>query len=393
MLMWGAQYCFGVFFKPMLKEMGLSRAILSGAYSLSMIIQAPASFLIGKLSDKYGPRLVVSVCGACLGISYLLMSQIQGVWQVYVIFGVLASIGIAGSWVPLMSTIARWFNVKRGMMCGLAAAGVGLGIMTFPPMAGYLIASFGWRASYMIIGLAVMCIVTVTAQLLKRDPATMGLYAFGELGKSDDHVAGFTFREAVRTRQFWLLCTVFLILVLCLQTFLVHIVPHATDVGISEITAATILSTIGFVSIFGKIGVGMAIDRFGSKPIAIFATSLMLLAIVFIQSSDKIAVFYAFAVIFAIAYGGFAAMQSPYVAELFGLKDHGTIFGFCMFMLGAASLGPFAAGKIFDSTASYRPVFWAMTVLSLLSILIAVGIKNTDRRIPLSDEGGPARKG
>ena len=385
MLMWGAQYCFGVFFKPMINEFGLSRAVLSGAYSMNMIIQAPACFIIGKLSDKYGPRLVVSVCGASLGISYLLLSQVQMVWQVYLIFGILASISVSGSWVPLMSTIARWFVVKRGLMCGLAAAGVGLGVMTFPPFAGYLIASFGWRVAYMIIGLTVLFVVTITAQLLKRDPSQMGLYAYGELEKSDEHVAGFTFREAVRTRQFWLLCTVFLVLALCLQTVLVHIVPHATDVGIAEITAATILSVIGFISIFGKVGIGMAIDRFGSKPITIFASSLMLLAMVFIQCSNKIEALYMFAVIFAIAYGGFAAMQSPYVAELFGLKDHGTIFGFCMFMLGAASLGPFVAGKIFDSTASYRPAFLIMAILSLLSVLIAVGIKNTDRRLPADE--------
>ena len=144
MVMWGAQYCFGVFFKPMLKEMGLSRAMLSGAYSMNMILQAVACIFIGKLSDKYGPRLVVSICGASLGISYLLMSQVQMVWQIYVIFGILASISVAGSWVPTMSTIARWFVARRGVMCGLAAAGVGLGVMILPPLAGYLIASFGW---------------------------------------------------------------------------------------------------------------------------------------------------------------------------------------------------------------------------------------------------------
>jgi MFS family permease len=380
MMMWGAQYCFGVFFKPMLKELDLSRAVLSGAYSLNMIIQAVACIFTGKLSDKYGPRLVVSVCGACLGISYLLMSQVQMVWQIYLIFGMLASISVAGSWVPVMSTIARWFVARRGLMCGLAAAGVGLGTMIMPPLAGYLIASFGWRIAYMIVGLAVLGVVTINAQLLRRDPAQMGLFAHGGVGNSGDSASSFTFREAVRTRQFWMLSAVFLVLGLCLQTILVHIVPHATDAGIAEITAATILSVIGGVSIFGKVGVGMAIDRFGSKPIAVLAASLMLLSMIIIQCSDQIGVLYTFAAIFAVAYGGFAAIQSPYVAELFGLKDHGAIFGFCMFILGAAALGPFIAGKIFDSVSSYHPAFLMMAILSFLSILVAMGIKNTDQR-------------
>ena len=383
MVMWGAQYCFGVFFKPMLKEMGLSRAMLSGAYSMNMILQAVACIFIGKLSDKYGPRLVVSICGASLGISYLLMSQVQMVWQIYVIFGILASISVAGSWVPTMSTIARWFVARRGVMCGLAAAGVGLGVMILPPLAGYLIASFGWRIAYMIIGLAVLGVVTINAQLLRRDPAQMGLLAHGGIEEESEGASGYTFREALRTRQFWMLCAVFLVLGLCLQTVLVHIVPHATDVGIAEITAATVLSVIGAISIFGKVGVGLAIDRFGSKPIAILAASLMLLAMIIIQCSDKIAVLYTFAVVFAVAYGGFAAIQSPYVAELFGLKDHGAIFGFCMFILGAAALGPFIAGKIFDAASSYRLAFLMMAVLSFISIVVAVGIKNTERRVPV----------
>ncbi len=379
MIMWGTQYCFGVFFKPMLKELGLSRAALSGAYSMNMIIQAVACIFTGKLSDKYGPRLVVSVCGACLGISYLLMSQVRMAWQIYMIFGILASISVAGSWVPVMSTIARWFVAKRGLMCGIAAAGVGLGTMILPPLAGYLIARFGWRISYMIVGLAVLGVVAAAAQLLRRDPSQMGLLAHGESEENAGSAPGYTFKEALRTRQFWLLSAVFLVLGLCLQTVIVHIVPHATDVGIAEITAATILSVIGAVSIFGKVGVGLAVDRFGSKPVTIAAASLMLLSMIIIQCSDRIEVLYAFAAIFAVAYAGFVAMQSPYVAELFGLKDHGAIFGFIMFILGAAALGPFIAGKIFDSVSSYRPAFLMMAILSFLSILIASGIKDTDR--------------
>ena len=112
MIMWGSQYCFGVFFKPMLNEFGLSRAVLSGAYSLNLAVQAVSGILAGKLSDRYGPRLVVTVCGSCLGISYLLMSQVQMAWQIYAFFGILSSIGVAGSWVPLVSTIARWFFTR-----------------------------------------------------------------------------------------------------------------------------------------------------------------------------------------------------------------------------------------------------------------------------------------
>ncbi|MCG6534167.1 MAG: MFS transporter [Syntrophales bacterium LBB04] len=378
MIAWGAQYSFGVFFKPMLKEFGFSRAVLSGAYSTNLIIQAIACIFTGKLSDKYGPRLVVTVCGACLGISYLLMSQTQELWQIYIIFGILASIGVAGTWVPLLSTISRWFVFRRGLMCGITAAGIGVGVMVMPPLSSYFISSFGWRTSYIIIGITVLVLIIISAQLLKRDPSQIGQSALGESDEQEDGSLSFTFREALRTRQFWLISGVYLLMAACMHSVLVHIVPHATDVGIAEVTAASIISVIGAVSIITKVVVGIAIDRLGNKPVALLITSFMLISLLIIQFSNALWVFYVFAVFFAIGYGGFAAIQSPYLAELFGLKYHGTIFGFTFFILGAAAFGPFVAGKIFDVTASYQLAFVMLAILSFVAILFAGAIKKTD---------------
>jgi MFS family permease len=386
MIMYGAQYSFGVFFKPMLKELGLSRAAMSGAYSINLIVQSIACIFTGKLSDKYGPRVVVTCSGSCLGISYLLMSQVQVAWQIYFVFGILVSISVAGSWVPLLSTIARWFVAKRGLMCGLAAAGVGVGVMLVPPFAGYLITRFGWRTSYIIIGLTVLLVVVTIAQLLKRAPSQIGLSALGVSEQQADSAAGHTFREALRTRQFWLLSAVLLILGACMQTVFVHIVPHATDVGIAEVTAATILSVIGGVSIISKVGIGIAIDRLGNKPIAISAATLMFLSVIIIQFSDALVALYFFAIIFSVGYAGFAAIQSPYVAELFGLKDHGAIFGFSMFIIGAGAFGPFVAGKIFDVTSSYRLAFVMLAIMTFLSILLATGINKTDSYLSIGKQ-------
>jgi MFS family permease len=377
MVVWGAQYSFGVFFKPMLNEFGFSRAVLSGAYSINLVIQSIACIFTGKLSDKYGPRIVVTVCGSLLGISYLLMSQTQVVWQIYIVFGIFASIGAAGTWVPLLSTIAKWFVFRRGLMSGIAAAGIGVGVMFLPPFASYFISSFGWRTSYIIIGAVVLILVILSAQMLKRDPLEIGQSALGMSEEHENGLQNFTFREALRTRQFWLITGTYLMMGVCLQSILVHIVPHATDVGIAEVTAATIISVIGGISIVSKVVLGIAVDRLGNKPVALMMTSLMLIALIIIQLSDALWVLYIFAVVFAFGYGGFAAIQSPYLAELFGLKYHGTIFGFILFVLGLGAFGPFVAGKIFDATSSYHFAFLMLAVLSFLAILLAFGIKKT----------------
>ena len=304
MIVWGAQYSFGVFFKPMLNEFGLSRAVLSGAYSINLVVQSIACIFTGKLCDKYGPRLVVTICGSLLGISYLLMSQAQVAWHIYIIFGIFTSIGAAGTWVPLLSTIARWFVFRRGLMSGITAAGVGVGVMLVPPLASYFISSFGWRTSYIIIGLTVMILVSISAQMLKRDPSEIGQSALGLSIQHEDSSLHFTFKEALRTRQFWLICGVLLMMGACLQSILVHIVPHATDVGIAEVTAATIISVIGGVSIISKVSLGVAMDRLGNKPIAILIASLMLISLIIIQLSDALWVLYVFAVFFCFRLWG-----------------------------------------------------------------------------------------
>ncbi len=377
MIVWGAQYSFGVFFKPMLNEFKLSRAVLSGAYSTGLVIQSVACIFTGKLCDKYGPRIVVTICGSLLGISYLLMSQVQAVWQIYIFFGVLANIGVAGTWVPLLSTISRWFVSRRGLMSGITSAGVGTGVMLVPPLASFFISSFGWRTAYIILGLTVLILVSAGAQMLKRDPSEIGQSALGISAHHDHHLRHFTFKETLSSRQFWLLCGVFVMMGSCLQSVLVHIVPHATDVGIAEVTAATIISVIGGGSIVSKVSLGFVMDRLGNKPVTIMIAALMLAAFIIIQLSDTLWVLYVFAVIFAFGYGGFAAIQSPYLAELFGLKYHGTIFGFTMFIIGLGALGPFIAGKIFDATSSYRLAFVMLAGMSILAILFAMGIKKT----------------
>jgi len=199
-----------------------------------------------------------------------------------------------------------------------------------------------------------MILVIISAQMLKRDPSEIGQSALGMSIQYEDSSLHFTFKEALRTRQFWLICGVLLMMGACLQSILVHIVPHATDVGIAEVTAATIISVIGGVSIISKVSLGIAMDRLGNKPVAIIIASLMLISLIIIQLSDALWVLYVFAAFFAFGYGGFAAIQSPYLAELFGLKYHGTIFGFYIIYIGAGAFGPFVAGKIFDATSSYR---------------------------------------
>ncbi len=195
---YGGQYTFGVFFKPLSQEFGWSRAATAGAFSLFMGLHGFLFMLTGRLSDRFGPRLVVSGSALFLGLGYLLMSRISDISHLYLVYGVLMAVGMSGGFVPLTSAVARWFVKRRGMMNGFAVAGIGAGTMLMPPMAGWLISNHGWRTSYVVIGLLVLIVIIPIAQFLRRAPGQLLPDAYNGV-QTALTAAGYTLGEAVRT--------------------------------------------------------------------------------------------------------------------------------------------------------------------------------------------------
>ena len=374
---WGTYNTFGVFFKPVLTEFGWTRAMTSGAFSLSWIIQGLLAIVMGRLTDKFGPRLVMVSCGLFLGIGYLLMSQIETIWQFYLVYGVIIGIGMGGAFVPLMSTVARWFIKRRGVMTGTVLAGIGVGTMIIPPVANWLISSYDWRHSYIIVGAIALVFITVAALFLKRDPAQMGLLPDGNRAREETpnlDVSGLSFREAFRTRQFWIICGMFFCFGFFLFTITVHIVPHALELGISATSAASILATIGGVTIAGKIIMGNLADRIGNKTEFIIGFAIVSAVLLWLMAAQGEWTLYLFAIIFALAYSGLASSQSPIVADLSGLSSHGIILGVTNsigFTTGAA-LGPILAGGIFDVTGSYSLAFLITSAVATIGLIMTI---------------------
>ena len=147
---WGLYYAFGIFFKPMLNEFGWSRAMTSGAFSLASIVSGVLAIAMGSLTDKFGPRIVITLCGLLLGIGSFLISQISALWQLYLFYGLIVGTGMGGGYGPLLSTAARWFVKRRGLMSGFVTAGIGMGGIIVPLVASRLISAYGWR--HVVVG-------------------------------------------------------------------------------------------------------------------------------------------------------------------------------------------------------------------------------------------------
>lgn len=381
----GSYYTFGVFLKPVIDDFGWSRALASGAFSVSGITMGLSGVFWGKLNDQYGPRLVVTLSGVLVGLGYLLSYLMNSVWQLYFFCGVLGGVGLGGIFVPLTSTVARWFTVRRGMMMGIVVAGIGLGNLLSAPIASYLIINYRWRVSYLVIGAVTLVITLVAAQFLKRDPGQIGQAPYGakdvkEL-RSNKRTVELSTHAATRTSQFWFTTGLSLCFGFCLTAVLVHLAPFATDIGISPGTAASFLSVLGVGTIIGRLAFGRIGDRIGYRSVYMLCFALTTLTMVWILFTAGVWGFYTFAMVFGIAYGGCAMAQPLLAAELFGMKSHGVILGVIGlgFSLGCA-IGPFALGYIFDISHHYQLGFIISGIIAVLGLVLTALVRPTRYR-------------
>jgi len=377
----GALFAYGVFFKEFQAEFGWSRATISGASSLAFFVMGAVGILAGRLNDRIGPRILIAVAGAALGIGHLLLSYMQAAWQLYLLYGLVVGVGYCTHDVITLSTIARWFVRRRGMMSGIVKVGTGCGQLFVPLIATALIAAYGWRSSCFIIGVAALAALVAVAQVMRRDPQSVGLLPDDGNGRPTGAVCttddcSLSLNEASRTRGFWTLCVAEFAVFFCLLTIVVHIVPHARDLGLTPTTAAGVLSTIGGVSMLGRFTMGTLNDRIGGKRSLITCFIILVCGLVWLQLANGAGMLFLFATIYGFAHGGLFTVMSPTVAELFGTASHGLLFGIVLFSgtLGGA-LGPLMAGHIFDLTGSYRLVFLILTAMAIVGFILITTLR------------------
>jgi MFS family permease len=381
---WAAYNSFGVFFNPLLEEFGWNRAVTSGAFSLSMFIYGVLGIVVGALNDRFGPRVVLTFCGILLGLGYLLMSQISALWQLYLFWGVIIGIGMSGVWVPLLSTVAKWFDKRRTLMTGIVIAGLGIGGLIGPPIISRLLASYGWFLSLIIVGIAVLLFVVIATQFLKRGPAQMrqlpDVETGGKYQAAKSVTNSFSFKEAVKTTQFWLVFGMFFCYGFGTYAIVVHIVQYAIDLKISPVSAANILATRGAVVILGNYILGALADRVGNRQIYIIGFIMMSAALLWLSLAEKEWMLYLFIVVAGFASGGMGASESPITAWLFGIGSHGLIYGVVHvgFTIGAAA-GPFITGYIFDLTGEYKLAFLTCAALGIIGLILAIILRPTTK--------------
>ncbi|MFC1953702.1 MFS transporter [Chloroflexota bacterium] len=373
-----AVFGFGVFLKPIISEFGWERGSISGAFSIGILVNGFLSIATGRLSDRYGARILVTIGGLSLSTAFFLMSRINSIWQIYLVWGLFVGTALSCSAIPIITTITRWFTKRRGLAMAVVGIGFSLGSMITPILIQWLVSSYGWRQSFLILGFIPIILTTVTAQFIKKETPSLGKDTQEENIENgnqtnQDATDGLSLSQAVVTWRFWIFALTHFGIGFCLQMIIVHVVPHAIDIGIPEIAAASTLSIIAGSSFASRFLAGPLSDKTSGRKVIAGSLILLTLSFILLIFVNNYISFIIFSVIYGLAHGGIVTVLAIIVPELFGLRHIGAIWGVILLCgtLGGAVGAPIS-GIIFDTTKSYDISFYVGISVAGLSTILSL---------------------
>lgn len=373
-LVYGVWYSYSLFFVALLQEFAWSRSLLAGAFSVFALAHGGLSPALGWLSDRVGPRRLVVAGGLILGLALVADGAISRPWHLYLTFGLLTAAGVAAAgWVPAVVLAQRWFPERPGFALGITGSGIGMGIFLVVPLCQVLIQWLGWRGAFRTLGILTALWVIPATLVLVRDPpparATTpgrGPHPGEAAGASVGVAAGppdRTLPAALRTLPFWLFAAAQFLGSFSVQTLLVHQAAYLVDHGIPALIAASVISVVGLSSIIGKTGGGWLSDRLAREVVYALGMVCLVLsvgALGLVALAPLALIAYAYGVLIGLGYPVTASLMPAVVGDHFRGRHFGSIFGTLqLFNSLGASLGPWVAGRIFDTTGSYRAAFLA----------------------------------
>ena len=376
MVSFGLRFSFSVFFKSLQAEFGLSRTSISTVFSMYMLLSALFVIVGGWALDRYGEKKVFLLAGFFVSLSLMLTSRITASWQLFITYSFLFAVGTSSVYVNSMSTVSRWFPKSKGFALGIVTSGPSIGMIVFSPISAFLISHYGWRNSYSILSLIAFFTMIPCSLVLRKSHAKASPLPDDTNKEKVDNAYGLSPSQAVRMSSFWLMIGILFLLSACAYCVLTHIVPHAIDIGIDPIKAASMLSLIGLGGLLGRLGMGRASDSIGSKKGMLIAALLMGASVLWLMGSFNLWMLYVFSMIFGFAFGATAPLNAALIGDTFGLRHIGLIMA--IIEIGwesGAAFGPALAGYIFDITGSYSKAFLATAIASFLGALLIILIK------------------
>jgi len=374
-------WSFGVFFKALEVEFNWSRSLTSSCYTLMIAGYAVGAILAGRLTDRYSARPVFIASALVAGPAIALCSTIHDVVHLQVLL-CLAGLGVGGLLSAPASTVQRWFHGRSNAGIALATvmAGVGAGGLVFAPVINCLIETIGWRQTFIFAGIFYLVAVGVSGLVIRPLPASQG----AEVSNTGRGVA--PARQLARSGRFALITGIMGVSVFGFQVVNVHLVPFATDAGISAAAAAAALGLTGAFSIVGRMGGGVLSGRIGWARTFALSEIGVGLAMLLLMATDQLLLLYCFVGVYGLSQGARAVSVSGTMGRVFGMHSLGELIGIMMaFAQLAGAAGPYAAGYVHDALSSYEVMFAALGIALIVSaglvlrFLVEPGVGSTTR--------------
>jgi MFS family permease len=385
----GARYSFGIMFKPMMAELGWSRASISSVFFLNMVFLALTMTVAGRFYDRYGPKWVIFISTVLLAAGYICTSWMHTLWQFHLFYGVLTAIGTGGATIPLVAVLmSKWFEKYKGLTISLALSGACLGQFILVPIFNRLVLIYSWRISYLLIGLIILVVNTILAfTVFKGDPEDLGIQPYGRTdtqnradpdgcGNSVPSAKDLNLKQAMKTYSFWLFLVSMFICGGGDFLIIIHLVPFATDYGVAPTAAANMLALSGLMSLGGILIAGPVSDLIGNKiPIAASFVLRLLLFLIILKYRTPIS-FYIFAGGFGFTLLITAPLVTTLTGRLYGFAHLGLISGFVTTIhhLGGG-FWTYMGGLLFDKTGSYQIILAVSAVLAVIATICTMALK------------------
>lgn len=367
----GARFVFGVVLKPLSEQFGWGRAELTGAVMVGMIVISICQPLVGYLVDHISPKRVLVAGLGLLGLALIPFSFATELWQIYLLYGVLTSFGLAAASPVLATTIiGRWFTDKRALALSLATSGSAFGQLLVVPIATWVVIQTDWETAYRMMAIALLAIaLPLTALVLRDAPRAQ---AGSDAADAADAKPGVTLREALLHPVFWVLAFGFLVCGWTMAFPNTHFLAYADDMGMSVMHAANTVSVTAIFSVIGSLILGIAADRTQRSGILALTYALRGVAFVLLLLLPGGNLLYVYGLVLGISWTSTTPLTAAIAADRYGPRHLGVIFGtlFTFMNLGFGA-GAVLDGIIFESMGSYER---ALDINVLLGLVAAVGV-------------------
>ncbi len=374
-------YAWSVFIRPLNAEFGWSRADIALAFAIACLVFGLMTFPAGKLSDRFGPRIVVLTGSIILGIGFISSGYIQEKWQLYITYGVIAGFGGGLIYLPPIATAPKWWPDRRALATGFSVVGLGLGSFIMAPLATYIIDNHGWRNVFIYVGAAMAAMAFIAALCLQNPPAGWKPAGWNPGEKSGSNPSGayrdYTHGETYRMPQFWMLYAAYFCGSFAGLMVIGHIAGHGIDSGLDPMTAAGAASWLAIMNAASRVLIGQFADKVGTRVsfLAVFGLQVLAMALLFPSGGSTWAIWLVSALI-GWNYGSMFTLFPATCLHYFGPTAQGSNYGLLFTAWGFAGFaGPYVGGWLKDSTGTYSAPFIVAAVMVAIAVVVLAVVR------------------